>query len=167
MLNRPVTEDERERAMHPFSDTGGYLPATSDPRTRYFTVANKGNDYLLDYEVQKTKQFTGISLTYANLQDSAMTELMASEDGREPIYDRSREHLGTTDAMVIMTRRMGLRAARRLRDEGIAPANVEHVELDRVRSASIVLPAGADWIQETEAARNYAANAPLAYVVPP
>jgi len=163
---RAVTEEEVSRTQAAFSDTGGYVPATSDPRTRYFTVANKDNDYLLDPEVQRTTQFTGISLAQANLQDRAMTELMASADGSEPIYDRSREHLGTTDAMVIMTRRMMIRAAIELRDQGIAPANVQNVELNRVRPASIVLPDGADWIGATEDARNYAAKVPIAYVSP-
>ena len=58
--------------------------------------ANKGNDYLRDYELEKTTQFCGI-LFAGNLQDRAMTELMCNEDGIEPIYDRSKEHLGTTD----------------------------------------------------------------------
>ena len=163
---RPVTAEEIERAHSAFSDTGGYLPATSDPRTRYFTAANKSNDYHLDYEAQRTKQFTGISLVQANLQDRAMTELMASEDGKEPIYDRSKEHLGTTDSMVIITRRLAGRAAKALRDLGKPPANVHDVKLDRVRPASIVLPADQDWIAATEDARNYAAEAAIAYVTP-
>ena len=61
---------------------------------------------------------------------------------------------------------MMIRAAKKLRDEGIAPANVDNVKLDRVRSASIILHEDEDWIGATEAARNYAAAAPLAYVVP-
>jgi hypothetical protein len=152
--------------MDAFTDTGGYLPATSDPRTRYFTAANKGNDYKRDYELEKAKQFTGISLVRANLQDRAMTELMSSVDGKEPIYDRSREHLGTTDTMVIMTRRMLIRAARALAERGELPPNVDNVELDRVRPASVILPKGADWIGATEAARDYAAGREVAYVVP-
>ena len=103
-LTRPVTDEERARARDQFNQTGGYLPATSDPRTRYFTVANKSNDYLLDREVQKTQLFIGVDVTAANLQDRAMTELMTNEAGIEPIYDRSKEHLGTTDSMVIRAR---------------------------------------------------------------
>src|SRR5438477_273015 len=136
------------RARDAFALSGGYLPPTSDPRSRYFTTANKSNDYNRDFEVERTTQFCGIPFA-GNLQDRAMTELMCNEDGIEPIYDRSKEHLGTTDSMVIFTRRCLLRAAKALRDEGRLPANVENSNLDAVRSASIVLPTGADWPKAT------------------
>jgi phthalate 4,5-dioxygenase oxygenase subunit len=165
-VERPVTEEEIARARDGFSLSGGYLPETSDPRSRYFTTAHKGNDYNIDYELQKTLQFCGIAFA-GNLQDRAMTELMTNEDGIEPIYDRSKEHLGTTDAMVIATRRMLLRAASTLRNEGFAPANVSNVQLDRVRSASAILPPDADWVSETDAARNVDAGVPIASVTPP
>ena len=153
-LKRPVTEQEIARARDGFALAGGYEPETSDPRSRYFTKANKNNDYLRDFELEKTKQFCGI-LFAGNLQDRAMTELMTNEDGIEPIYDRSKEHLGTTDAMVINVRRMMIRAAKALRDEGRLPANVDNVDLDKVRSASIILPENADWVAATEDARAY------------
>ena len=89
----------------------------------------------------------------ANLQDRAMTELMTNESG-EVIYDRSREHLGTTDVMCIMVRRLMLDAAKALRDKHELPANVDNVSLDRVRHATTVLPKDADWIKETEQQRN-------------
>ena len=165
-LHRSATPEERAEAANAFTDTGGYLPETSDPRTRYFTAANKSNDYKRDYELEKTRQFTGISLLRANLQDRAMTELMTNAEGIEPIYDRSKEHLGTTDAMVIMTRRMLIKAANTLRQSGQPPANVDNAEIARVRPASIILPEGQDWVKATEDARNYATRQPVAYVVP-
>lgn len=165
-VERPVTDEEIARAMNGFSLSGGYLPATSDPRSRYFTTANKSNDYQIDYELQKTLQYTGIAFS-GNLQDRAMTELMTNEDGIEPIYDRSKEHLGTTDAMVISVRRMLIRSATALRDEGVLPANVQNVELNRVRSASIILPPDENWVAATEGARNPDALIPIASVAPP
>ena len=63
-------------------------------------------------------------------------------------------------------RRTLLRAAKALRDEGRLPANVDNVELDRVRSASVILKEGADWISATEQARSSDAGAEVAYVVP-
>ena len=163
-LDRAVTQEEHAQARDPYAPVGGYLPPTSDPRSRYFTFANKRNDYLRDFEVERTKQFTGVA-PYGNLQDRIMTELMCNEDGIEPIYDRSKEHLGTTDRMVILARRLYLAAAKALRDEGKIPANVDNVELDRVRSASIILKEGEDWIAATEKARNVDAQQ-LSYVVP-
>jgi phthalate 4,5-dioxygenase oxygenase subunit len=164
-LNRAVTEDENARSFNPYANAGGYVPTTSDPRSRYFTVANKSNDYLIDYEVQKTSQFIGVA-TGGNLQDRAMTELMTNEAGIEPIYDRSKEHLGRTDSMVIMGRRLFIKAATALRDEGKVPANVDNVVLDSVRSASLILPENANWIEASEQARRAAQELPVVYVVP-
>ena len=93
-----------------------------------------------------------------NLQDRAMTETMG------PIYDRTQEHLGTTDAMVIWMRRRLLDAARALRAEGTVPANVDDASLYRIRPASIVLPEGESWVSATEKARQADAGAPIAWV---
>jgi hypothetical protein len=161
----PISDAENEAAPKIFDIVGGYAPASSDPRSKYYTAANKNNDYLRDFELEKTTQFCGIIFA-GNLQDRAMTELMCNEDGIEPIYDRSKEHLGTTDSMVIAVRRMMIAAAKRLRDEGIPPANAVNVELDRVRSASAILPVGVDWVAETEVARNSDGGMAVAYVTP-
>jgi hypothetical protein len=164
-LDRAVTDEENARAMNPYTNAGGYLPANSDPRSRYFTVANKSNDYLLDYELQKKELFIGVA-TGGNLQDRAMTELMSNETGIEPIYDRSKEHLGRTDSMVIMTRRLMIAAAKALRDQGTVPANVDNAALDAVRSTSLILPENANWIEASEQARRAAEELPVVYVVP-
>jgi hypothetical protein len=62
-----------------------------------------------------------------------------------PIYDRTREHLGTTDQMVIATRRKLIRAARQLRDAGVMPPASQDPAAYRARSCSAVLPLGVDW----------------------
>jgi hypothetical protein len=166
-LDRPLTFEEHDAATNQFARAGGFLPATSDPRSRYFTVANKSNDYLRDFELERTTYFCGIQppATAGNLQDRAMTELMCNEDGIEPIYDRSKEHLGTTDSMVIYARRALIRAAKTFRDQGRLPGNVDNVDLDRVRSASVVLPEAADWVGATAAARDSDAGVPISFVV--
>ena len=95
-----------------------------------------------------------------------MTELMSNEKG-EVIYDRSHEHLGTLDTMVITARRQLLRAARQLRDEGVLPANVDNVQLDRVRQATLVLPRGDDWVQTTARMRDADSGLPIAHEMKP
>jgi len=112
--------------------------------------------YRIDYELQKELTI-GIPFL-GNLQDRAMTETMG------PIYDRTQEHLGTTDAMVIFVRRRLLEAARALRDEGAVPANVDDGNLCRVRPASALLPEGESWIGATEKARQSDAGVPIAWV---
>ncbi len=167
-LTVPITPEEQYASLNQFEKVGGYLPATSDPRSRYFSFANKSNDYLRDYELEKTELFCGVQPPgiAGNHQDRAMTELMTNQDAIEPIYDRSREHLGTTDIMVIYTRRAMLRAVRALRDEGVVPANVDNVDLGRVRSCSAVLPKGANWVAATAEARASDGGVPIAYVIP-
>jgi nitrite reductase/ring-hydroxylating ferredoxin subunit len=136
----------------PFAAAGGYVERTSDPRSYFYTKANKHNDYLRDYEAEKTAMISGVPFVL-NLQDRAMTELMSNERG-EVIYDRSREHLGTTDVMCIIVRRLLVNAAKAFAAEGRLPANVDNAGLAHVRHATAVLPNGADWIAETEQQRS-------------
>jgi hypothetical protein len=156
-LDRPVTEAEREQVLNVFAPWGGYVEPTSDPLTRHYTKANLHNDYLLDHELQRTELRIGIPFL-GNLQDRAMTETMG------PIYDRTQEHLGTTDAMVIFVRRRLLAAARALAERGEVPANVDDAALWRIRPASVLLPDGESWVAATEKARQSDAGVPIAWV---
>jgi hypothetical protein len=156
-LDRPVTDKEREQVRNPFAAHHGYVPETSSPYTRFYTAANLHNDYMLDQELQKNELVLGIPFL-GNLQDRAMTETMG------PIYDRSEEHLGTTDAMVIFVRRQLLGAAKALRDQGVTPDNVDDPNLCRVRPASILLPEDGNWAAATEEARRSDAGVPISWV---
>ncbi len=166
-LTGPMSEEERRQPRYadPFGGSGGYVHRTSDPRSYFYTTANKHNDYARDYEMERTTLVCGVPLV-GNLQDRAMTELMSNEKG-EVIYDRSHEHLGTLDTMVITARRQLLRAAKQLREEGVLPANVDDVQLDRVRQATLVLPRGDDWVQTTARMRDADSGLPLAYEMKP
>jgi len=156
-LDRPVTDEEYERRQSRFSSHGGYVEQTSDdPYTRFYTKANIHNDYMLDRELQKDL-FIGVPWL-GNLQDRVMTETMG------PIYDRTQEHLGTTDTMIIFVRRRLIDAAKALRDKGVVPANVDDPNLCRVRPASILLREGESWIAATEQARQADAGVPVASI---
>jgi hypothetical protein len=65
--------------------------------------------------------------------------------------------------MVIFVRRRLLDAARALREKGVAPANAMDPTLNRVRSASIMLPDGQSWADATQEARKSDSNAPIAW----
>jgi phenylpropionate dioxygenase-like ring-hydroxylating dioxygenase large terminal subunit len=93
-----------------------------------------------------------------NLQDRAMTETMGA------IYDRTKEHLGTSDRMIIAVRQRLMKAAREFMEDGAPPAHVDDASLYRVRSASAILPEGADWQAATAAARDSDAGVPVSYV---
>jgi hypothetical protein len=123
-----------------------YLPATSDWYGRFNMVQNMANDYLIDRHAQRTRQsFTGIP--GIRQQDMAVTESMG------PIFDRESEHLGTTDALIIRTRRRMIAAARALAEDGVVPPGVDHPELYRQRSGGVILPRDANWWDATEERR--------------
>jgi phthalate 4,5-dioxygenase len=119
-----------------------YLPNTTDWYGRFNIVQNFDNDFMIDREAQRTMQsFSGIP--GIRQQDMAMTESMG------PIMDRSREHLGTTDQLIIRTRRKLMACARALEEHGIVPPGVDEPEVYHQRSGGIVLPRSADWWEAT------------------
>jgi hypothetical protein len=75
------------------------------------------------------------------MQDQAMQESMG------PIYDRSKEHLGSSDTGIIQVRRRWLKAATALRESGVTPTGVNAPETYRVRSAALLLPREASWVE--------------------
>jgi phthalate 4,5-dioxygenase oxygenase subunit len=121
------------------------LPNTTDWYGRFRCVANEANDYLIDRKAQKSVSYTGISSIF--LQDQAVTESMGE------IYDRTQERLGTSDMMVIRTRKRLIDAAKALRDRGQTPPGVDNPEVYRVRSGGVMLPNGVDWVKATEGLR--------------
>ncbi len=125
--DRPLTEEERAYYGSGVTAVPQKVPGTFTP------LASRANDYLLDREMQRTRNFTGIHSS--GVQDMAMAESMG------PIYDRTREHLGTTDAAVIMARRTLIRMALDLQ-QGIEPEAAAHPELYRIRPVEGVSPTG-------------------------
>jgi phthalate 4,5-dioxygenase len=61
------------------------------------------------------------------------------------IAPREREHLGTSDGMIIRTRRRLIGIAKAYRDAGELPPGVNEPEAFRVRSCAIHLPREVRW----------------------
>jgi len=124
-------------------------PHTTDWYGRFRTIVQPENDFLIDREVQRRKQgpsgYTGV--TGIAMQDACVTTSMG------PIYDRSREHLGSSDAMVIRVRRRLLAAVRAHMQYGEVPPGVDAPEAYRVRSGGVLLPNGTDWVEATRELR--------------
>jgi phenylpropionate dioxygenase-like ring-hydroxylating dioxygenase large terminal subunit len=126
----------------PLPNTSDWLGRFRDPLSALFE-----KDFEIDRETQKAKPPTlqGFSgMLDVPTQDGAMQWSQGRAD-RGGIVDRSREHLGTTDAAIIRVRRRLLNAARSLREDGTPPPGVDNPAAYRFRSGWIVLPANVNF----------------------
>ncbi len=120
-----------------------YLPNTTDWYGRWRLEPDASNDYLIDRDLQRRNvEYTGIK--GITQQDIAICE---SEGA---IYDRTTEHLGTSDTAIISIRRRMIAAARALDEQGVVPPGVDNPGVYAVRSGGVILPDGADWVADTE-----------------
>ncbi len=118
-------------------------PARSDWYGRFQLAQNASNDYLIDRQRQRSMlSYTGLSSVH--LEDLAITESMGT------LLDRSNEHLGTSDVMVIRVRRRLIAAAQALREHGESPPGADNPQVYRTRSGSVFLPKNADWVAATD-----------------
>ncbi|RTL63675.1 MAG: (2Fe-2S)-binding protein [Pseudonocardiaceae bacterium] len=124
-----------------------FLPDTTDWFGRFRITARRENDHLIDRALQRSgESYTGLG--GVNIEDQAITESMGD------IYDRTKEHLGSSDVMVIRVRRRLLAAARALAADATVPPAVDAPQVYRQRSGGIVLPADADWMDATAEMRS-------------
>lgn len=151
---RPLTTEHRNllrfgkdgmEGLHP---TENVLPPS--PRvpgdSQWELTINEGNDYLIDWDRQRTDRFSGLPGVWP--QDTALQE------GMGPIYDREQEHLGTTDRGIIRMRQCIIRAAKSYEDGEIMPPGSQDPNAYLVRSAGVVVPTSAgDWVSATTEAR--------------
>jgi hypothetical protein len=109
-------------------------------------VPRAENDYFIDRGAQiRGETFSGI--VGIPLQDQAIQESMG------PIVDRSEEHLGSSDTMVAVTRRVMLRAVAEFTATGAVPAVLDNPSLSRyLRGGDVVVPEGTDWLDAYRAA---------------
>jgi hypothetical protein len=137
---RPLTRDEIQLHIEgKGAHVCDYAPAIPEPYGDVRTAASRDNEYFMDWDVHQTTMYCGIP--GFGVQDQAVQE------SQGPIVDRSVEHLGTSDTAIIHVRRRLMAAARALREKGAPAPGVDVPASFRVRSASVVLPAGADWIE--------------------
>ena len=107
--------------------------------SKWWPEMSPETDFHMDLETKKKFSYTGIP--NVRQQDAALEWSMG------PIMDRTKEHLGTADATVIRTRRLLIAAARALAEDGTPPPGSQNPELYKVRSCSIVLAGGQDWLE--------------------
>jgi len=118
--DRPLSENDIRTIE---SWTGAY--AEVDPKT-FEPIASRANDYLLDRAKQRTENFTG--MRGIREQDIAVQE----DQFGGPVTDRTKEHLGTSDAGVITLRRRLLNSVRNFQ-QGQEPPEPRKATAYRVR----------------------------------
>jgi hypothetical protein len=104
-------------------------------------VPSLANDYQLNPEVQKYKTFSGI--------ENGSTQDRATQESMGPIYDRTQEHLGSSDSAIIMMRRRLIQMANELQ-EGMEPYAAQHGEIFRLRSAGLLLNTGDSYVEASD-----------------
>ncbi len=124
------------QTAHASDDAYEARPVT-EPYHTYWSKYNRANAYGYDHELAR-RYNAGMPGLW--LQDAAC------QSGVAPIYDRTKEHLGTSDSGVARTRRVLLEAVRKLAADGQRPASSHAPDKFMVRAVSITLPAGADWL---------------------
>ena len=73
-----------------------------------------------------------------------------AQESMGAIYDRTQEHLGTTDAMIIRTRRRLIDAAKAHAINGTVPPGVDAPHLYRMRAGGAIVPKGVNGIEATQ-----------------
>jgi phthalate 4,5-dioxygenase oxygenase subunit len=97
----------------------------------------RDNDYLIDRRAQ-----TGIS--YSGIRDFRSQDAMATESAG-PVYDRTREHLGSTDVALVRMHRLLLRVAKALARGAEPELPALAGDFPSIRGAEKILEEGEDW----------------------
>lgn len=115
-----------------------YRPNSSDWLGRWRLEEDRGNDFKIDRERQRTATFTGIE--GITVQDHAITGSMGE------ISDRTGEHLAPSDNAIIQTRKILVKAARDHQKNGRVPLSATNPEvISSVRGGFFMAAADADW----------------------
>jgi phthalate 4,5-dioxygenase oxygenase subunit len=114
-----------------------YAPATTEAYGDIRPRATRANDYLRDWEAQRTRVLFGVPGVGA--QDKAITE-------SQGVYDRTRERLGRADLGIIRVRKRLLDAALALRAHGTPPPGLDPTSY-WVRPTSVLLPKDVPWVE--------------------
>ncbi len=140
---RALTAEERA-AMHAGSSIHimDYAPATSVAYGDIRPRQHRDNDYLCDWDAQRTGKFFGVPGVGA--QDKSITE------SQQLIMDRTRERLGTADSGILRARKLLRDAVVALRDHGTPPPGLDAASYS-IRGASVLLPKDVPWVDGAKA----------------
>lgn len=126
------------------------------PGPQFIPKAGRHNDWGFDAQEQRSTTFLGMGEDDINVHDQWAVESMG------PIQDRTREHLGTTDKVIMANRRMLLAAIDTVAQGGVPPgvANAAlHGQMHGPDTVDGIAPAGTwgHWWREQVQAKRSAA----------
>jgi phthalate 4,5-dioxygenase oxygenase subunit len=128
--DRPVPQEYREFRLR--GTSGDWNDFASD-------LGGPEKMWSQNRAAMKEGHWSGIDRGSIPLEDFAVTESMG------PIVDRGREYLGSTDAVILRTRRMLLKAVRDFQ-QGLPPFGQEQgVDYGQIRSIALLVPPGMNW----------------------
>jgi phthalate 4,5-dioxygenase len=138
--SKSIKQSSGETLRGPFSEEAYELPTNSVPFGHIRPQAKRSNDYLMNWEIHKTRRF---GIAGVNLQDVCVTE----NEGPTSILDRTKESLCSGDMTIIKARRMLLDAANAFRESRTVPAGARDPGVYRVRGCAMVVPDEIDWVE--------------------
>ncbi len=118
---------------------GVYGSDSGDPDYFNSDMGNRGNLWHQDREAMKRGHWSGIVGRGNAYEDFVVQESMG------PIVDRSKQHLGRCDLVIVRARNMLLRAIESYRADGKVSFTGEDVDFARIRAISFAYPRGGDW----------------------
>jgi phenylpropionate dioxygenase-like ring-hydroxylating dioxygenase large terminal subunit len=119
------------------------LPDTTDWLGKWRSIQTLENDYLIDREAQRTMR------SYSGIPNGNEPQDRGVQESMGPIYDRTQEHLGTSDMMIIAARRRLISACRAFIEQGAAAPGVDKPELYWMFSGAALVPKDTNGIDFT------------------
>ncbi|MGZ5195090.1 MAG: aromatic ring-hydroxylating dioxygenase subunit alpha, partial [Ramlibacter sp.] len=147
----PVDKDAMRNQRLKYTQLPDYLP-----------VSGRHNDWGFSADEQRTQTYLGMGEDDINVHDQWAVESMG------PIQDRTREHLGTSDKVIMANRRMLLKAIETVQAGGVAPGVADASQMAAIQGPDTVdgiAPAGTwpQWWRDQAQAKR--ARAPWASTV--
>ena len=139
---RELSEEE-QKGWKDRVGPSGFLPDTADWLGRHRFAANGSNDFLQDRQRQRDLNFSGME-NVTPIQDGAMQESMS------PICDRTREHLGASDAAIVYMRRRLANAAKEFSKNKIPPG-VENPGFYHKHGDQVLIGKDDSWLEHYSA----------------
>ncbi len=118
--------------------TGNAYGTQVDVNNGFRSIYNRTNNWMINRDMQQTETFTGVN--GINTQDRAVQESMGA------IVDRTREHLGSADRAIVVTRKL-LQEATEAVERNEDPPGLGQSYYD-LRPAEVVLPLTVEWRKE-------------------